>query len=165
MSSRRNSPVFRDKVELYDFSNPYIEQYKEIPPLASNEDGEIINLTKYPKLVKIDDLNIQEKIQSFYETSDLYHVLATFAKSQDPSLIFVKNDGQYGDFSGFSHLSPQDIQEAHQRAKNAFDSLSKDEQDAVLAFLNNIKTAQKEKTETKTEETKSEETKSEGGEK
>lgn len=162
---RKNSPCFRDKVELFDYSNPYMEQYKEIPPLATNEDGEIINLTKYPKFERVDDINIQEKIQSFYETSDLYHVLATFAKSKDPSLIFVKNDGQYGDFSGVSNFSPQDIQEAHQRARNAFESLSKDEQDAVLAFLNNIKSAQNNKTETKTEESKSEEIKSEGGEK
>ena len=163
--ARKNSPCFREKVELYDYSNPYMEQYKEIPPLATNEDGEIINLSRYRMLVKIDDLNIQEKIQSFYETSDLYHVLATFAKSRDPSLIFVKNDGQYGDFSGVSHLSPQDIQEAHAKAQNAFNSLSKEEQEAVLVFLNNIKSAQKTTTETKSEETKTEETKSEGGEK
>ena len=162
---RRNFPCFRDKVELYEYSNPFMEQYKEIPPLATNEDGEIINLTKYSKFVRVDDINIQEKIQSFYETSDLYHVLATFAKSKDPSLIFVKNDGQFGDFSGVSNFSPQDIQEAHQKAQNAFNYLSKEEQDAVLAFLNNIKIAQKDKTETKTEESKSEEIKSEGGEK
>ena len=162
---RKNSPCFRDKVELFDYSNPYMEQYKEIPPLATNEDGEIINLSTKKKLVRIDDINIQEKIQSFYETSDLYHVLTTFAKSQDPSLIFVKNDGQFGDFSGVSNLSPQDIQEAHQKAQNAFNSLSKEEQDAVLAFLNNIKSAQNNKTESESEEIKLDGSQNEGGEK
>lgn len=83
-----------------DFSNPMEDVFEEVPPFAYDEEtGEFLNKSSFPKLVKVGQVNVQEKIQSYFEDVDIYTILAKFAMSGDESLL-KRQVGFYGDIAG-----------------------------------------------------------------
>ena len=60
---------------IQECDNPLVEQFKEIPPFTQDPvTGEILNDTPYPKLVKVESMNIQEYIDSF-DDKDIYSMI------------------------------------------------------------------------------------------
>ena len=87
------------KIKEQDLSNEVEDVYQEIQPFAVDaKTGEFLNNSSIPKVVKIGQINVQEKIQSFANDVDLYHILEKFAYSEDKSLINQK-ECAYGDIS------------------------------------------------------------------
>lgn len=60
---------------IQECDNPFVEQFKEIPPFTQDPTtGEILNDTLFPKLVKVEPMNIQEYIDSF-DDKDIYSMI------------------------------------------------------------------------------------------
>ena len=60
---------------IQDCDNPYVEQFKEIPPFTQDPTtGEILNDTRYTQLVKVESMNIKEYIDSF-DDKDIYSMI------------------------------------------------------------------------------------------
>lgn len=69
----------------------FIETYVEIPPYAiDKETGEILNKTNKPILVKGEDFNFYEKIQSYRDDCNIYSILAKYAMTGDESVLNKK---------------------------------------------------------------------------
>lgn len=73
--------------------------FDTLAPYAKNEKGQVINNTPFYVVAKIGEFNIDEKIQSFVDDTDLYRILEKFAYNDDMTLLNV-NSGFYGDISG-----------------------------------------------------------------
>ena len=79
---RNRKEFFEKKDFACDCSSPYREQFEEIAPYAKNpETGEILNDTPYPILKKVDDMNVQEFIDSFADEGDIYSLIAKYTAS------------------------------------------------------------------------------------
>jgi len=86
-------------VKEQDLSNELEDVYQEIQPFAVDpKTGEFLNNSSIPKVIKTGQINIQEKIQSFADEVDLYHILEKFAYSEDNTIINQKPCA-YGDIS------------------------------------------------------------------
>lgn len=81
-----------------DLSREYEQTYIELAPFARNEKGEFLNDSPFPKLVEGEKVNIQERINSFFEDVDLYSILKKVSLTGDLSYL-DKKAGFYGDFS------------------------------------------------------------------
>ena len=82
-----------------DLSNEFEDVYEEIQPFAVDpKTGEFLNNSSIPKIVKTGKINVQEKIQSFSNDVELYHILEKFAYSGDTAFINAR-ECQYGDIS------------------------------------------------------------------
>ena len=128
-------PFIKDKkVKIHDFSSSLIPQYKEIPAYATNENGEVINMSRYPKFKRVKDLDIQPKIQSYYEEVDLYHVLSKVAINGDISLLSTNKSGFYADISDVPD-NFHDLVKLKEKAAEKFSNLNDEEKAAVLKFL------------------------------
>lgn len=79
-----------------DLSNRYEQTYIEVPPYARNEKGEFINDSPYPALIEGEKVNIQDRIDSFFEDVDLYSILKKVSKTGDLSYL-DKKAGFYAD--------------------------------------------------------------------
>ena len=65
---------------IQECDNPYVEQFKEIPPFTQDPTtGEILNDSPYSKLVKVEPMNIQEFIDSF-DDKDIYSMIKNLLK-------------------------------------------------------------------------------------
>lgn len=79
---RSREEFFKKHDFACDCSSPYREQFEEIPPYAKNpETGEILNDSPYPILKKVDDMNVQEYIDSFADEGDIYSLIAKYTAS------------------------------------------------------------------------------------
>ena len=73
-------PIFRSqwcnpfKPIVQDLSNEFEETFEEIPPYAKDEKGNWLNDTSVPKLVPTGKINIQDRIQSYYDDVDIYKI-------------------------------------------------------------------------------------------
>lgn len=66
-----------------DYSNPYEDIFEEIPPYTKGQDGKWLNETSEPIIKKTGKVNIQEKIDSFKDETDIYKILEKVAASGD----------------------------------------------------------------------------------
>ena len=86
-------PIFRNqwcnpyKPIFQDLSNEFEDTYEEIPPFSRDEKGNWLNDTSVPKLVSTGKINIQERIQSFFDDVDIYKILERFAYTGDMALF------------------------------------------------------------------------------
>lgn len=115
--------------------NPLVKQYKEIPPYAVNPDtGEFLNSSKYPILVPIDDMNIQDYIDSF-DDCDIYSMIKNLLT--DP--LGVKRAQLSADMCGDTTIYPKTIHEVDETIKKGV--LAKDNLDPriVEAILDDEK--------------------------
>ena len=115
--------------------NPLVKQYKEIPPYAVNPDtGEFLNSSKYPILIEIDSMNIQDYIDSF-DARDIYSLIKNLMT--DP--LGVKRAQLTADMCGDTTIYPKNIHEVDETIKNGV--LAKDNLDPriVEAILDDEK--------------------------
>ena len=130
-----------------DLSRIYEQTYKELAPYERNEKGEFLNDSPFPKLVSAEKVNIQERIDSFYEDVDLYHILARVAVTGDVSPLNVKT-GFYADISNIPN-NYNDINVYYKNLSSEFNKLDPklkelissgltgDDLDKALAEFNN----------------------------
>lgn len=147
-------PFIKDKkFKVRDASSSKIPQYKEIPGYATNENGEVINMSRYPKYKRVEDLDVQPKIQSYYEEVDLYHILSKVAINGDTSLLATNKTGVYTDISDVPD-NFHDLTKIKEKASSQFFNLTDEEKAAVLKFFGIDSDNKKEeiKTESKVEE-------------
>lgn len=116
-----------------DLSNVYEQTYRELAPYERNEKGEFLNDSPYPKLVPADKVNIQEKIDSFFEDVDLYHILSRVALTGDLSPL-DKKSGFYGDISNIPN-NYNDINDYYKNLSKEFNSLDDNIKDLVNSGL------------------------------
>ena len=107
-------------IEPIDLSNQYEDTFIELAPYARNEKGEFLNDSPYPKLVPGEKVNIQERIDSFFEDVDLYSLLAKVGATGDTSYLDKKR-GFYSDVSNI----PNNYNEINSYYKNLASSFSK----------------------------------------
>lgn len=110
---------FTEKTSL-DYSNQYEQTYVELEPYARNDKGEFLNDSPFPKLVPGDKINVQERIDSYFEEVDLYHILAKVASTGDLSYL-DKKAGFYGDISNI----PNNYNDINSYFKNIGDEFKK----------------------------------------
>lgn len=86
-------PIFRSqwcnpyKPIFQDLSNELEDTFEEIPPFTKDEKGNWLNDTSVAKLVPAGKINIQERIQSFFDDVDIYKILERFAYTGDMALF------------------------------------------------------------------------------
>lgn len=127
-----------------DYSNPMQKRWKELPPYAVDvESGKIINKSSVPVLVRDEDFNIDEYIQSFKEDTDIYTILEKFALTgcTDTSLI-NKGVMSFGDISDLPD-NFNDMNEYFEKANKKLDSMSKDLAKDILNENKSVESIQK----------------------
>lgn len=133
-----NIPIKSKRYSL-DLSRETEDTYIAIPPLATNKDGEVINMSTKTKLMKNGKVNVQEKIQSYHDEVDLYHILNRVAKPED-AIVLHGYDKAYADISDM----PSDIHSmvnSNSTANASFNSLSDNEKQAVLKYFGLVSTS------------------------
>ena len=99
---------------IQECDNPLVEQFKEIPPFTQDPvTGEILNDTSYPKLVKVEPMNIQEYIDSF-DDKDIYSMIKNLLK--DP--LGISRAKLTESMVGDTTIYPNNIHEADSIIKN-----------------------------------------------
>lgn len=78
----------------------YIYDETTYRPGAKDENGKMINDTRFDKVVKGSKTDLQEYIQSFADECDIYKILERCARSGDYTALLADNDN-YGDTSMF----------------------------------------------------------------
>ena len=116
-----------------DLSNEYEQTYKELAPYERNEKGEFLNDSPFPKLVLAEKVNIQERIQSFFEDVDLYHLLAKMAVTGDVSFL-NKKAGFYADISNIPN-NYNDINEYYKNLSKQYNALDPKIKDLINSGL------------------------------
>lgn len=144
-----NIPIKKERNPV-DLSRRKEKTYLALPPLAKNKEGEIINMSTNYKLVENGEVDIQEKIQSYHDEVDLYHILKRVASVDDAIDLYSKNKS-YADISGM----PSDFHSlvnSGSTSSATFDSLSDNEKQAVLKYFGLVSESKEEtKTDTKQE--------------
>lgn len=127
--------------------------YVEIPPLAKNEKGEVINLSTRPILQKAGTRDIKAQINSYYKDVDLYYLLQKVAKTGDLSLL-NQRQAEYMDLSDLpeDYHSLVDRFKTREERKAIFDSLPEEEKEIIAKYFGLVAKSSG----SKTEETKSE---------
>ena len=128
----KNIPIKSKRFPI-DLSRETEDTYIAIPPLATNKDGEVINMSTETKLMKNGKVNIQEKIQSYHDEVDLYHILDRVAKPEEAVELYGRTKS-YGDISGMPD-NLNDIANSKTTASASFNSLSDTEKEAVLKYF------------------------------
>lgn len=84
---------------------PKLEKYlydcNTYRPGARDENGKLINDTRFDKVVKGQKTSLQDYIQSFEDETDIYKILERCARSGDYSILLADNEN-YGDCTMFS---------------------------------------------------------------
>ncbi len=93
---------------IQECDNPLVEQFKEIPPFTQDPvTGEILNDTRYSKLVKVEAMNIQEYIDSF-DDKDIYSMIKNLINDPLGISRAKLNDSMVADTT----IYPKNIHEA-----------------------------------------------------
>lgn len=99
---------------IQECDNPLVEQFKEIPPFTQDPvTGEILNDTPFPKLVKVESMNIQEYIDSF-DDKDIYSMIKNLIN--DP--LGVSRAKLTESMVGDTTILPKNIHEAESIIQN-----------------------------------------------
>lgn len=99
---------------IQECDNPYVEQFKEIPPFTQDPtSGEILNDTPFPKLVKVESMNIQEYIDSF-DDKDIYSMIKNLINDPLGVSRAKLNESMVGDTT----ILPKNIHDADAIIKN-----------------------------------------------
>ena len=112
-----------------DLSNQFEQTYIELEPYARKDNGEFLNDSPFPKLVPGEKVNIQERIQSYFEDVDIYSILKKVAATGDLSYLNRK-EGFYGDISNLPD-NYNDINEYYKSVASKFRNLPVDIQNLI----------------------------------
>ena len=83
MSKNTNSFSFktnyssRSKKGL-DYSDPYRQTFVELLPFTKGSDGKWLNDTSISKFVEGDKINVDEQIQTYRDSVDIYKIIEKF---------------------------------------------------------------------------------------
>ena len=106
-------------IEGQDLSNEFEEVFTEIEAFAVDPfNGDLLNNKSVPVVKKTGKVNVHEKIQSFANEVDLYHILEKFAYSGDNAIINVKEAG----FGDISHI-PDNLNDLSLMVNKQFDKI------------------------------------------
>lgn len=151
----RNIPNFGErKVLEQDVSCPFVEQFLEIKPWAHDENGKCVNSSDESILKKIEDKNIDEEIQSYFEETNLSFLLDRVARSRDVSLLKQLQEVSYED----TYDAPKTLTEAYNvknRVNDRINNLSKEELvqlKSILGLVDNSPSSSTNSKEVKTNE-------------
>lgn len=103
-----------------DLSRTMEDVFEELPPFAMDAEGNFLNKSSFPKLVKTGQVNVDERIQSYADDVDIYKILERMVMSGE-SLPEPKHDGLVYDFS----MIPDNIHDFERYISNSLDSLAK----------------------------------------
>lgn len=133
----KNIPIKSKRFSI-DLSRETEETYIAIPALATNKDGEVINMSNETKLMKNGKVNVQEKIQSYHDEVDLYHILDRVARPEEAVELYGRTKA-YADVSGMPD-NLNDFANSKNTANASFNSLSDNEKQAVLKYFGLVST-------------------------
>lgn len=122
-----------EPIKGQDLSNVYEQTFKELAPYERNEKGEFLNDSPFPKIVPAEKVNIQERIDSFFEDVDLYHILARVAVTGDLSPL-EKKTGFCGDISNIPN-NFNDINDYYKNLSQQYNSLDVNIKELVSSGL------------------------------
>lgn len=109
--------------------SPMVKIYKEIKPGTFDKDGNILNKNDHNILIEAGEENLQEKIQSYADSVDIYKMIEKFILTGDESYI---NNGK-GAYMDLSSL-PDNINDFQDYKKQALEKAQKFDSD----LANNI---------------------------
>ena len=118
-----------------DLSRTKEDVFEELPPFAMDSDGNFLNKSSNPKIVKVGEVDVQERIQSFADDVDVYHILERLTLSGE-SLPQPLADGQVYDYS----MIPDNIHDFERYINNSIGTLSKVSPALAKAILNSDST-------------------------
>lgn len=105
----------RERVAV-DLSNHFAENYIELAPYAvDDETGEIINDSPYPKIVRVDDIDIQKQIDSYAQDCDIYNIIRRSQQGLDVSYAFKEKS--YADLSNIPENNLDQLKQAQDVSK------------------------------------------------
>lgn len=124
----------------------YIYDSVTYRPGAKDENGKLLNDTRFDKVVNGSKTDLQEYIQSFADECDIYKILERCARSGDYTTLLAENDN-YGDTTLFkadraeNDRTLKNIQEANANvskevAEALLSNLSDDEILSIIQKLN-----------------------------
>ena len=81
-----------------DLSRTKEDVFEELPPFAMDSEGNFLNKSSNPKVLRVGEVDVQERIQSYANDVDIYHILERLTLSGD-SLPQPLADGKVYDYS------------------------------------------------------------------
>lgn len=117
-----------------DLSNRKEPVYQEIKPFTRDKEGKFITFEN-SMLKKIDEIDIQDKINSYREDTDLYTILKNISQGYTPLERLNKNNGVYMDVSGVPN-DFHNLYKAKEKADKSFASLTPDDLKSLRKVLN-----------------------------
>lgn len=114
-----------------DYSNTKEPIFTEIPPYTKDSEGNWLNDTSFPKIIKTGYVDVQEKIQSFADDVDIYKILERFAYSGDTAVI-NRSHGVYSDITNI----PDNLHSFSEYVGKNLDTLKNIDSDLAKAILN-----------------------------
>lgn len=137
-----SNPVERTGVDL---SRKYATQYQLVRPFSKDEKGKFINESPFNRLIELGKVDIEESIQSYYDSTNFSKLIERYVLSgYDPRIVDVRV-GQYADISNipdnlnefnayFDSLKMENLSPELQRAILSDDSAQLD--NAINAEIN-----------------------------
>ena len=133
-----NKPLSVPKISKYIYDSVVYR------PCSKDENGKLINDTRFDLVVKGQKTKLQDYVQSFEDEADIYKILERCARSGDYSVLV--GDPAYGDCTPFSSdravndktlndLQKQSADMPKEVAEALFANLSNDE---ILAIIQNL---------------------------
>ena len=114
-----------------DLSRTKEDVFEELPPFAMDADGKFLNKSSFPKLVKTGQVDVQERIQSFAQDVDIYHILERMTMAGE-SLPAPLADGSIYDYS----MIPDNIHDFQAYIDSSIGELAKLSPELAKAILN-----------------------------
>ena len=114
-----------------DLSRTKEDVFEELPPFAMDSEGNFLNKSSNPKIVKVGEVDVQERIQSYANDVDIYHILERLTLSGE-SLPQPLADGKVYDYS----MIPDNIHDFEKYINNSIGTLSKVSPTLAKAILN-----------------------------
>lgn len=114
-----------------DLSRTKEDVFEELPPFAMDDKGTFLNKSSFPKLVKTGQVDVQERIQSFANDVDIYHILERLIMSGE-QLPAPVCDGSIYDYS----MIPDNIHDFQAYIDSSIGELAKLSPDLAKAILN-----------------------------
>ena len=114
-----------------DLSRTKEDVFEELPPFAMDSEGNFLNKSSNPKVLRVGEVDVQERIQSYANDVDIYHILERLTLSGD-SLPQPLADGKVYDYS----MIPDNIHDFEKYINNSIGTLSKVSPALAKAILN-----------------------------
>ena len=120
-----------------DLSRQTEDVFEELPPFAMDADGNFLNKSSFPKLVKTGTVNVQERIQSFANDVDIYHILERMLMSGEQLPAPLADGSVYADKFVYDYsMIPDNIHDFQVYIDSSIGELAKLSPELAKAILN-----------------------------